>query len=267
MLMDDTGRAMARPLLPSRFADGGPDSATSMTASAPDAAAAAFARAVEALLLLALTIPAAASLRRLALATRSADWHLVASPEHVAGTWLGVLAPRIAVWAQVSAAALPPLAMAAVNDARAVAALAHERPWDVHATTLAALRGALTEAQAAGRMQVRVTLARPVDDDGAPTLTVTLSAASLGEVLDAVEPIGDPPRPVWAYAREDDDEQRLLVLDGAGWLAEIDEDDRRPPVVGRAASPWPLRLERVVSTLDARHVGGVLVPALALEAR
>lgn len=264
--MEDTGRAMERPTPLPQLAAGPSTPAPTPRPWTHDEALAwltAFAR------LLAM-LGATAALRRLALTTRSADWHLVASPEHVAGTWLGVLAPRVAVWAEISAVALPSLGMVALNDPAALASLAHERPWEAHATTLKELREALDTARAEGRMQVRVTLARPADDEGAPpTLAITLSVLCLAHALAALETVGDPPRPVWAYLREDEDEDetRVLVLDGAAWLAELDEDDQRPLLVGRVAAPWALRLDRVVSTIDPRHVGGRLVPQLAMEAR
>ncbi len=272
--MDDTGAAMARPTLnaPARrddapAASAGP--ATPAAASPIDAVA----RAVLALCRLALTLSAADVLRRLSLVGGAADWHLVASPADVAGTWLGLFAPKLAVWAQVDAGSLPVLGMCAVNDPATVAALAHERPWEAHAASLAALREALTAARAEGRMQVRVTLLRPesAPEDAPPTLAIVVSAERLGILLDALEALGDPPRPVWCYLRRGDEDARdgvtVLVLDGGAWLAEIDEDPGRSPLVGRAAAPWPLRLDRVVSTIDPRHVGGWLVPALALEAR
>lgn len=256
--MDESGAAMERPThLPSAAGPASPADAT------PDQVA----TALLALYRLALTLSAAAVLRRLSLAARSGDWHLVSSPEQVAGVWLGLLVPHVALWAQLSPLSLPSLGMCAVNDPAVVAGLAHDRPWEAHATTLRALREALAGARDERRLQVRVTLARPVGagDEVPPSRAITVAAVWLGHVLDALEALGDPPRPVWAYLREDDDEHRLLVLDGGAWLAELDEDGPPPLLTGRAAAPWPLALEEVVSTIDARSVGGCRVSFVSLE--
>ena len=260
--MDDTGRAMARPLLPSRLTDGGPDPATSTTGPAPADDAAAFARAVEALLLLAVSLPAYAVLRR--AARGPADWHLVSDAREVGGAWLGISIPHAHVWAQVDPSRLPSLGMVALNDDAALAELAHDRPWEAHAVALGALSAAVRRAVEARRGEVRVSLCGP---DGAQAIDV--SVALLGHVVEALEALGEPPRPVWAYLLDDEGDEgggrRRLVLDGGSWLALVDDGHTRPLLTGRAAEPWPLALAEVVSTSDARSVGGRGVPLLSME--
>lgn len=258
--MDDTGRAMARPLLPSRLTDGGPDPATSTTGPAPADDAAAVARAVEALLLLAVSLPAYAVLRR--AARGPADWHLVSDAREVGGAWLGVAIPHAHLWAQVDPSRLPSLGMVALNDDAALAELAHDRPWEAHAVTLGALSAAVRHAAGARRGEVRVSLRGP---DGARAIDV--SVALLGHVVEALEALGEPRRPVWAYLLDDDgdDGRRRLVLDGGSWLAFVDDGHTRPLLTGRAAEPWPLALAEVVSTIDAGSVGGRSVPLLSME--
>ena len=255
--MEDSGFAITPTTR--RRDDEGPAASSSTTASnATDADA--FARAVEALLYLAVSLPAAAVLRRLARVAPT-DWHLVADAREVCGTWLGAALPHATVWAQVDAATLPALGMVALNEGPAVAQLAHDRPWEAHATDVGALEAAARAARAGGHAEVRVSLAGP---DGARGLTV--SAELLGHVAEAVAALGAPPRSVWAYLLDDDDDgDRALVLDGGAWLAVVGGGHARPLVTGRAAAPWPLALTEVVSTIDARSVGGRRVPLLSME--
>lgn len=262
--MSNDGSATPRPTLSTRRRDDdAPAAPSAATPAAPADDAAALARAVEALLLLAVTLPAYAVLRRLARAP--ADWHLVSDAAEVCGTWLGVGIPHATVWAPVDASRLPSLGMVAINAPEALAELAHDRPWEAHAVTLRALAAAARAASEARRGEVRVTLGGP---DGARA--ITLSTALLCHVVEALEALGEPRRPVWAYLLDDDGDdgggRRRLVLDGAGWLALLDDGHTRPLLTGRAAVPWHLELREVVSTIDPAHVGGRRVPLLSLEA-
>lgn len=257
--MEDTGFAITpttRPKGAARRDDEGPAPTSSTTASsATDADA--FARAVEALLYLAVSLPAAAVLRRLARVAPT-DWHLVADAREVCGAWLGAALPHATVWAQVDPTTLPALGMVALNEGAAVAQLAHDRPWEAHATDVGALEAAARAARAGGHAEVRVCLDGP---DGPRGLTV--SAELLGHVAEALAALGAPPRSVWAYLLDDDEGDRALVLDGGAWLAVVGGGHARPLVTGRAAAPWPLALAEVVSTIDARSVGGRRVPLLS----
>lgn len=252
MLMEDTGRAMERPApLPAQLL---------IAHAEPPSPFVAWALLTQLLRLVAL-IDAAAVLQRVAAALRCSDWYLVSSAEHVAGAWLGLVADGATVWVQVDPTRLPSLLEdVALNDPKTVAWLSHERPWEAHATTLGALCAAAEGAWATRHVLLRVELASP-DADGAAPEAVMVPTLRLAGVLEPLQALGEPARPVWCYVRPGDDGAPLLVLDGATWLVELDAHERGtlPP----DPEPAVHTLSTVVSTIDPRHVGGRTVPLLS----